>query len=484
MSVFDSIQKHIVAPSNRSSEGNLWSYRDGNPQIRFQISGEEMVYLMTGTLRLNYELKIGTAVQTSVDPSGILSPNNDKKRSGTGSTAENITLDSKVGALSVIESIQVTNNRNLVLEDIKNYNRMVSAVAKTNEFDNFTTNIMCEMAATGNDQSMQVMSNSRMWVNTKLLCGIFMEGLPLPMGPAQYGTGGLNLVINLAPTPNALYGADAGGSNVSYKIYNPTLSFSTAIPRGKILPKIKQQPFSSVSTYYDVLTSSDQTTMIKTGLTGVVSVQTNFVPTQHIANAVENGLATPPLLNKGTGTTYDTVAPITRVTYMKGGVQFPNKFATDESNIVSVAAGGTFVTRNPTLLQREFLGASKILSNLTRTLGSPATEAAPGSADVAAYSTTSVSGAGALTGVQREIRLRNLGFTRGTLTTGALNNVLAGIGMRCDKLGAGLGSDYSKAPLSFRVESKLDGQSPNSMYTFVLSKQNLLYGSGTIMVKS
>jgi len=481
MSVFDSIQKHIVAPSNRSSEGNLWSYRDGNPQIRFQISGEEMVYLMTGTLRLNYELKIGTAVDTTVDPSGIVSPNNDQKRSGTGTPAQNITLDSKVGALSVIESVQVCNNRNLVLEDIKNYNRMVSGVAKTNEFDNFTTNIMCEMAATGNDQSMQVMSNSRMWVNTKILCGIFMEGLPLPMGPAQYGTGGLNLIINLAPTPNALYGADAGGSNVSYKIYNPTLSFSTAIPRGKILPKIKQQPFSSVSTYYDVLTSSDQTTMIKTGLTGVVSVQTNFVPTQHIANAVENGLATPPLLNVGAATgVFDTVAPITRVTYMKGGVQFPNKFATDESNLISTAAGGTFVTRNPTLLQREFLGASKIISNLTRTLGSMATEGAEGSVDVAAYNTTS----SPATGVQNQIRLRNLGFTRGTLTTKAINNVLAGIGMRCDKLGAGLGSDYSKAPLSFRIESKLDGQSPNSMYTFVLSKQNLLYSSGTIMVKS
>jgi len=481
MSVFDSIQKHIVAPSNRSSEGNLWSYRDGNPQIRFQISGEEMVYLMTGTLRLNYELKIGTAANVA---GGISPPNNDLKRTGAGGVAQNITLDSKVGAVSVIESIQVTNNSNLVLEDIKNYNRMVSSVAKTNEFDNFTTNIMCEMAATGNDQSMQVMANSRMWVNTKLLCGIFMEGLPLPMGPAQYGTGGLNLIINLSPTPNALYGAQAGGANVSYKIYNPTLSFSTAIPRGKVLPKIKQQPFSSVSTYYDVLTSSDQTTMIKTGLTGVVSVQSNFVPTNHIANAVENGLATPPLLNVGATGAFDTVAPITRVTYMRGGVQFPNKFASDESNLVSTAAGGTFVTRNPTLLQREFLGASKIISNLTRTLGSPATEGVEGYADSAAYSNTSFSVATGLTGVQRAVRLRNLGWTRGTLTTPAINNVLAGIGVRCDKLGAGLGSDYSKAPLSFRIESKLNGQSPNSMYTFVLSKQNLLYGSGTIMVKS
>ena len=63
-------------------------------------------------------------------------------------------------------------------------------------------------------------------------------------------------------------------------------------------------------------------------------------------------------------------------------------------------------------------------------------------------------------------------------------NVVAGWGTRFDRLGGGMGADYSKQPFQMRIESDLDGNSPNSVYTFLLSQQAIVYGSGGIAIEA
>ena len=101
------------------------------------------------------------------------------------------------------------------------------------------------------------------------------------------------------------------------------------VPEGGVLPKISSFPYLSYSAYYNVLNTGDETHNLNLGLSSVLSIFSNFIPTQNIANNTEDGNATPNLLNAPYASTDE--APITRYTTLRGGLQYPYQFAVDET---------------------------------------------------------------------------------------------------------------------------------------------------------
>ena len=119
-----------------------------------------------------------------------------------------------------------------------------------------------------------MINNHDFEVSAPLLCGMFLMGEPIPLG--LNGTGGLQIKLQLAPSIEANFGADAAGSY--YEIENPSLTCALGVPVGGKLPKISALPYLSYSSFYGVLNNGDETHNINCGLASVlISCQQNIL---------------------------------------------------------------------------------------------------------------------------------------------------------------------------------------------------------------
>lgn len=463
MANFQGIMKHRVYPSNRSATSTEWSYENGNPTIRFDVSGEADLYLLSNTLRLNFEFEVN-------DAQGAL-PDNDSFRT-LGNAPVNILTDSKIGAMGAIQSVQISSQTNVLYEDIQHYNRLCTTLAKTNDFDDYATSIGTSIAACGNEQAQKMLCNTRQFVSTPIISGMFLEGLSIPLGPAGRGIGGMVIQINLAQPAASQFGTLPGALGSTYKIINPSISFSTAIPRGGVLPKISAQSFKALSAYYDVLNSGDQTFQINLNHSQVLSVQSNTIPTKRLANISSNSMKTSYLLNADAANPGQyKFAPIKRVTFMRGGLQFPLKYAIDEREQVNLDNAGNFITQGsgPTQLRRAFLSASKTYATAERMLANNDTERR----EALMYGFANTVNQAPLPDMLPQFQPH---------ADEPIGPVLAGFGVRYDMMGAGSGASFIKQPLQVRVESGLNGVTSNSVFTFVLSSHTIVYQNGGAVV--
>ena len=275
MSNLDRVIKVEVFPQNRSGTNNIYAYRDGNPILNFQISGPVDQYLLSHTLRLNATFRLQTAA-------GVF-PNNDDQ--GGGGAVE-CRVNDKIGAAAAISNITLTNAQNQTLEYVRHYPRLLASLipARAN-FGDYATSLQQQFAACGNIGAEGMFNNNDFQISMPIMAGLFLMGDQIPMG--YRGTGGLNLKIQLSPSIETNFGADAAGSY--WQIINPSLTFSMGIPKGGMLPPIQNYPYLSYSSYYGVLNNSDETHNINCGLSSVLTTFSNFVPTAYIANNVLDG---------------------------------------------------------------------------------------------------------------------------------------------------------------------------------------------------
>ena len=434
MATINSIKRVEIFPSNRASANNTWSYKDGNPTLVYNF-GVQDAYLMSDTLRLNFTLRVLTDANVP--------PNNDGQAGGVIPTVE-VRLNDKIGAMSVISNITVSNALNQNLEYVRNYPRLLSSLipARAN-FEDYATILGQQFAATSNKEASGMISNHDIQVSAPILCGMFIMGDAIPLG--MNGTGGLQIKFSLAPSIESNFGADGAGSY--YQILNPTLTCALGMPEGGVLPKIQALPYLSYSNYYGVLNNGDETHNINCGLSSVLNTFSNFVPTTHIANSTEDGNATPDLRNApyAAGDT----APISRYTTLRGGLKFPYQFAVDERRNITTGITGNFTANFESQLTRNFLSSiSSPIKDLAQTLTgniSEATQAAP---------------------VADTPQKQNF--------NSAGENVI-GVGARYDQLGVGDGASFKNRAFSQRFQSSLNGISPNSVYTFMLHKNMISF---------
>jgi len=427
MATINSIKRVEIFPANRS-QSNSWSYRNGNSTLVFNFSEEEQ-YILSDTLRLNFTIRLKNSLNAS--------PNNNGQN---GAAAIEVRLNCKIGAMACFQNITITNAKNQTLEFVRSFPKLLSSLmpARAN-FEDYATLMQQQFGAMSNNEAEGMLNNHDSQCSSPILCGLFLQGDPIPIG--RNGTGGLSIRLQLSPSIEALYGANAAGSY--YEIINPSITCAMGIPPGGVLPKISAYPYLAYNSYYNVLNNGDENHNINMGLRSVLNVFSNFVPTEWIANNTEDGNSTPNLRNAPYTAAND--APISRYTTLKSGQKFPYQFAVDEtSNITNV--GGVAQANFEAQLARNFLSSvSSPIKDLAQTLTgniSEETQAAPNIT------------ANPLTGQN----FNSQGY-----------NVI-GVGARYDQLGEGMGADFSKRNFSHRVQSTLDGVSPNSIYTFALSR--------------
>lgn len=449
MATINSIKQVEIFPSNRSSTSNTWSYRDGNPTLVFNFGVQDM-YLMSDTLRLNFKLRL----HTNAANNQATFPNNNN---AAGGGACEVLLNDKIGAMSVFQNITLSNAQNQNLEYVRNFPRLLASLipARAN-FGDYATILQQHFGAFSNKQAQGSLCNSYIEVSAPIMCGMFLMGDPIPLG--MNGTGGLQIKFQLTPSIEANFGAQ--GAESYYTIENPSLTCVMGVPPGGVLPKISAYPYLNYSSYYGVLNNSDETHNIQMNLSSVLSTFSNFVPTQFIANSTEDGNQTPQLRNAAAvGAAPNVEAPINRYTTLRGGLKYPYQFAVDERRNITFNQAGVAVSTNQAQLIRNFLSSiSSPIKDLTSTLTgniSEATQAAGPTPPVADQHFNS----------QGE-------------------NVI-GVGTRYDQLGIGDGANFKTRTFSHRIQSSLNGITPNSIYTFALAKNMITFNdSGGIAVSN
>jgi|TARA_R110002167_G_scaffold127493_5_gene309161 hypothetical protein len=426
----ESIKRVEIFPSNRAGN-NVWSYRNGNPTLEFKFSKQDR-YLLSSTCKLHFTLRLRTALNVA--------PNNNAQNGGA---AVEVRTNCKIGAGCLFSNVTLSNNNNQTLEFVRNFPKLLSSLipARAN-FEDYSTLLQQQFAATSNNEAEGMINNHDIEVCMPLLVGMFLQGDPIPLGNS--GLGALSIRLQMSPSIEALYGLNAAGSY--YEIVNPSLTAAMGNPPGGVLPPISSYPYLAYNAYYNVLNNGDVNHNIAMGLRSVLSVFSNFVPTSWIANNVEDGNATPNLRNAPYAVANDAV--VQRYTTLKAGLKYPYQFAVDEtSNITNV--GGVQVANFEAQLARNFLSSiSAPIKDLAQTLTgniSEATQAAPD-----------------LTGAAP------LPLTKQNFNSQGYNVI--GVGARYDQLGEGIGANFKDKTFSHRIQSTLDGVSPNSIYTFALSR--------------
>ena len=217
-------------------------------------------------------------------------------------------------------------------------------------------------------------------------------------------------------------------------------------------PATGQFVYNSISQLYGVLNSSDQTQNYNLGTANTLSVFHNFIPTTQINNYAADGFSTGRLKNSNGGA-FDQDANIRRVSFIRGGSKFPLDYALDVED-------EAIENRPQTELDQRFIDSIKPLPSYNHSLVSLNTN----------------------NGVGDDIGFQNVPTPRNDNTL-AEQKAVFGAGINMDPL-TRVGVDFKNTNYGLRIESALDGNSPNSVYTYVVAKNVLTYSPNGIMVSS
>lgn len=458
-----------IFPVNQPAN-NTYSFKNGFPICTFQIASQNKL-LDTNSLRLNGVLRLQ-------DSNGALPTNNVAALPTNATTG--IAFNERIGLASALNQITLSSpENNRTLEVIRNYGRFLSATMPVmHSQDDYDTNLQIGNPASGSKSYQAAKAcNNELEFSIPLRTGLLSSGQRLPMG--QNGLRGLTIELQLAPDSNAISGYavyDVVSGNktkiisttinqgASYELKNLSLSYDLLVPDDEGLARLSvpatgQLTYNSVSQIYGVLNSSDQTQSYNLGTSRTLAIHHNFIPTEFINNYNEDGFGTNKLL-KSNG----TEAVIKRVTFLRGGQKFPLDF-----DLFTEKQGQE--NRPQSELESKFMDSIKPYQSITHTLTSTYTNNK--FSDITTFEDT---------GVPAENERNRNGPPEQTATLPDPEPVF-GVGVRLDPL-SNVGVDYRNVPYAIRIISELDNNYPNSIYTYTLAQNTLMYSPQGIMVQN
>ena len=460
MTTIVEIERAEINPLNPPAN-NSYSFQEGFPIIQFNIPNQSK-FLDGSSLRLNGVLRVQTNASTEATPVLVDNAGNKSLTANANSC-----LSSRVGVASTIEQITLSSaSGNQSLETIRSYPRyLASTQSITHSQEDFDTNLQIESLTASRKLNGALGINNDVSFSLPLRTGLLSGGEPIPLG--TNGIRGMMLELRLSPDAQVLSGfvdntgATKNDSNTGngffYQLRDLTLSYNLMVPDSEGVQKMSVSStgslnYNSVTHLYSVINSSDNTQNYNLGTGQTLSVFHNFLPTSHLNNYLQDGHATPRLKNISGGT-YSQEANIKRVSFLKGGVLSPieNEIDVEEASNQD---------RPMSELAINFIDSIKPFSKYNHSLISLNTER-----DLS----TDVNN---LTGEDPETY--NGGFFQ------ADQDEVFGIGVAEDKYR--VGSDFKNTNYGLRIVSDLDGQSPNSVFTYVMAKNTLQYSPQGIQV--
>jgi len=451
-----SVEKFEILPSNQPAD-NTYSFRKGNPIITFNI-GSTSKLLRASSVRVNGTL-------TVFDATGALLGNGDivqSRGSGGGATTGKVKINPRVGVNGLFQNVSIaSNDTNQTLESVRQYGRMCATVfPSTHSTEDFLQSKGVVELNTGLEGVTGDLINNSVSFSCQLLAGMLQSGTAIPMG--VNGVRGLTLQLELVSDQQLLSGADAGsGGGAFYEIKDLSITGDFLVPdaQGQQALSVAGSgafQYNSYNNLYSVIDSGDATQTYNLASSGVLDIFHNFLPVSHANNYGQDGFSTSMLqTTNASGSTYTGTAVLQKVSFSRGGlklgldydldVQTQSEQGRPETGVIVNALNAVGMT---TYGQKTKLVNQPLLLNF---------------------------------GGKDEVIYNDSGLQSFSSVDDGKRNFAIGLGI--DKV-SGVGVDFRGQSYATRIQSTLDGKSPNAVYTYVLSKNTLMYAPTGIMVQS
>ncbi len=458
------VEKFEVLPNNQPNN-NTYSFRGGTPIISINVPAQAKL-LRPSSVRINGRLRVQTSAQGLPDANNI-------KNNGV----VDIKIPSRVGVNAVIQNINIASEAtNQTLESVRQYGRLVNHIlSNTHSPDDFQS----EKAITNLCSALQGTTDNLIIQDTDfsipLYCGMFMGGNPIPL--SANGVNGLTINIELASDNQALTGVNAGdNAGAFYEISNVSLSGDYLIPDDVGMKKLSVAgsgafQYNSYSSLYSVINSSDSTQTYNLANSNVLSIVHSFLPVSHSNNYAQNSFANGELLNTDGAGAYNQPVNLNKVSFSRGGVKLGFDYEFDTQTNSQEGRPETQVNINALNAFKDFSKASRFL-NQPQLDGFGGRDLIPSLDKVDELFSQTIVGAGTNTTSGRQ--------TTQEVDVGVRNFL---IGLALDRV-SDVGVNFKGNSYSTRIQSTLDGNSPNAIFTYVLSKNVLQYSPNGIMVQS
>tara|TARA_R110001606_G_scaffold296644_1_gene444450 strand:- start:1796 stop:3193 length:1398 start_codon:yes stop_codon:yes gene_type:complete len=458
------VEKFEVLPNNQPNN-NTYSFRGGTPIISINIPSQAKL-LRPSSVRINGRLRVMSSARALPDVNNI-----------KGAGALDIKIPSRVGVNACIQNLNIASEAtNQTLESVRQYGRLVNHIlSNTHSPDDFQG----EKAITNLCSGLQDTTDNLIVQDTDfsipLYCGMFKGGNPIPL--SANGVNGLTINLELASDNQALTGADAGANaGAFYELSNISLSGDYLIPDDEGMKKLSVGgsgafQYNSYSSLYSVINSSDATQTYNLANSNVLSIIHSFLPVSHSNSYGQNSFANGELLNRDAGGTYNQAVSLNKVSFSRGGVKLGFDY---EMDVATNSQEG----RPETQVNINALNAFSDFSKSSRFLNQPQLDG--------------FGGRDLIPSLDKVDELNNPAPTGGLIetTSGRQTTQEIDVGVRNFIIGLALdrvsdvGVNFKGNSYSTRIQSTLDGNSPNAIFTYVLSKNVLQYSPNGIMVQS
>ena len=453
-----------IYPTNTLANGKV-SFKNGNPVLRFEI-GERDQYLLAHTIRLV----------------GKFSVYKDAARTVMTDANASCRMPENLGVYSCIDSLTFgTMRTKQTLEYIKSYSRFVASyldcVVSKEDAMTYLNNQALIMPNYRTQQAAVVMSPYNADTGTKnsfsipLISGIANGGNPIPLS-SSWGTGGLEITINLMPDTNVLFSGllnsdSSAFTNGFYELSDVSLVAECTQPAAQELQALSSQPastfeFNTISSFYQTINSTNATLNLNLGQSHVLSVFGTFVPVNYINTLSENGQATLYPLNKVSDNSASSVpkAVIEQLVWTRAGSRFPYHYNQD----IQQRDDATNETPDPQII-RNYINAVGSFAKGTKTQISTANNYVVDNIDCNPQ--PSVNGRPSASGVlYKHI---------------PLGGMTAGIGINYDSV-SGNGVDFSQVPFGLQMQVGLTTDHPNALYLYVHCRNTMIASGGSIQI--
>jgi hypothetical protein len=433
-------QKVEVMPLNPPND-LIYSFKKGNPIVSFQIASQDKM-LLGNSVRLN-----GTLV---VKQSSGVSPNNNNNKGGG---AAEVRINERIGVHSCIQQITFSNQNNQTIESVRQYGRYLSSVVPlTHSADDLNTNLQLKGLSSYKNNITGNLVNYPVEFSIPFLTGFLNSGMPIPLS----SIGGINIQLELAPDSMVLFGAQAAtGTGAFYELKNLSLTYDLLVPNQAGMAAMSsggsgQMSYNSINHLYSVINTNESTSSFNIGTANTIASVHNFLPSNEINNYSVDSFATKQLRNSPYNQA-DSQVP-TEVDFIKSGVRFPLNYTMDNRVAETQGTPSSQIDRNFMNAVKPFRQTNHILNGNTTNLSKNDEVYEDSQLDIP------------------DSRVVD-------------QNSCFGIGVAFDNLSR-VGVNYKNQNYAVRIRSGLDGVSPNAMFSYILSKNTVLWSPQGIQVVS
>jgi len=430
-----------IPPSNHSSTGTI-SYRDGNPVVSF-IIGEQDRFLLGHSLRFVGNISIYKT------PDGSFG--------NIPTIGQDLAVSPKLSTYAILDQIVLSSQKSKnVIEHVKHYGRYLASylpnisskqealghlgVTSNMMPNNLLNNIQYTQNVNGSDATNRHFRGNSFCLN--LPTGFLNSKQPIGLSSKGWGVGGLSVDIHLCPDSQVLNGS---WTNAFYQLTDVFLVAELLTPSVDELSRLMSQTsstmeYNAISSYYTTIASSNAIINFRIGLSRVLGVFMNFIPSAYLNNLSFDGFQTTPMINDlATG----DIAEIKQVVFTKGGERLPLMYNVD----TNVRTDENSEIADPELT-RGFMNAFVPFMKNHKTQQSPLTN-------------------------------NRVGFDSQTDFTDA--GMMFGVGVTFDGI-SGQGIDFRNENFGVQMETGLESGLSHSAFLYVRSKQTLVMNANGLQV--